>query len=88
MPTVLSTATLPDIPLADFSNGLIRGSVDTDRGVDLGGIGSDLFPAGRPNEFWTITDRGPNGQIKIDGKNRRTFPVPGFDPAISPPASV
>ncbi|WP_116429998.1 esterase-like activity of phytase family protein [Parafrankia soli] len=82
VPTVLSTATLPDIPLADFSNGLIRGSVDTDRGVDLGGIGSDLFPAGRPNEFWTITDRGPNGQIKIDGKNRRTFPVPGFDPAI------
>ncbi|WP_230202870.1 esterase-like activity of phytase family protein [Parafrankia discariae] len=82
VPTVLSTATLPDIPLADFSNGLIRGSVDTDRGVDLGGIGSDLYPADRPNEFWTITDRGPNGQIKIDGKNRRTFPVPGFDPAI------
>lgn len=82
VPTLLSTATLPDNPLADFSNGLIRGSVDTDRGVDLGGIGSDLFPAGRPTEFWTITDRGPNGQIKIDGKNRRTFPVPGFDPAI------
>lgn len=29
-----------------------------------------------------ITDRGPNGQIKVDGKNRRTFWVPEFNPAI------
>jgi hypothetical protein len=79
---VVGTATLPDIPLAAFSNALRPGSVANDRGVDLGGIGSDLFPAERPGEFWTVTDRGPNGQIKIDGANRRTFPVPGFDPAI------
>ncbi|MFI6675211.1 esterase-like activity of phytase family protein [Kribbella sp. NPDC050470] len=79
---VVGTATLPDIPLAAFSNTLLPGSVANDRSVDLGGIGSDLFPAGRPGEFWTVTDRGPNGQIKIDGVNRRTFPVPGFDPAI------
>lgn len=79
---VIGTATLPDIPLAAFSNALLPGSVANDRGVDLGGIGSDLFPAGRPGEFWTVTDRGPNGQIKVDGVNRRTFPVPGFDPAI------
>nr|WP_218617349.1 esterase-like activity of phytase family protein [Cryptosporangium aurantiacum] len=80
--TVLKTATLPDIPLAQFSNALLPGSVASDRGVDLGGIGSDLYPTGVPGEFWTVTDRGPNGQIKVDGKNRRTFPVPGFDPAI------
>ncbi|WP_432887701.1 esterase-like activity of phytase family protein [Kribbella sp. CA-245084] len=81
-PKVVGTATLPDISLAKFSNGLIRGSVDNDRKVDLGGIGSDIFPAGKSGEFWTVTDRGPNGQIKIDDVNRRTFPVPGFDPAI------
>ncbi|MEU6403316.1 esterase-like activity of phytase family protein [Streptomyces sp. NPDC046985] len=79
---VIHTATLGDIPLGAFSNALLPGSVDDDRGVDLGGIGSDIWPAGRKGEFWTITDRGPNGQIKIDGKKRRTFPVPGFDPAI------
>jgi hypothetical protein len=56
--------------------------VDNDRGVDLGGIGSDVYPTGRKGEFWTVTDRGPNGQIKVDGTKRRTFPVPGFDPAI------
>ncbi|MER7244430.1 esterase-like activity of phytase family protein [Kribbella sp. NPDC000426] len=81
-PKVVGTATLPDISLAKFSNGLIRGSVDNDRKVDLGGIGSDIYPAGKRGEFWTVTDRGPNGQIKVDGVNRRTFPVPGFDPAI------
>ncbi|MFJ3307619.1 esterase-like activity of phytase family protein [Streptomyces sp. NPDC086549] len=79
---VIRTATLGDIPLGAFSNALLPGSVDDDRGVDLGGIGSDIYPAGRKGEYWTVTDRGPNGQIKVDGKKRRTFPVPGFDPAI------
>ncbi|MFJ9823858.1 esterase-like activity of phytase family protein [Streptomyces sp. NPDC101160] len=81
-PRVVSTATLPDIPLAAFSNRLLPGSVADDRGIDLGGIGSDLYPAERPGEFWTVTDRGPNGQIAVDKEKRRTFPVPGFDPAI------
>ncbi|MFF9310348.1 esterase-like activity of phytase family protein [Streptomyces sp. NPDC014748] len=79
---VVRTATLGDIPLGAFSNALLPGTVSDDRGVDLGGIGSDVYPAGRKGEFWTVTDRGPNGQIKVDGKKRRTFPVPGFDPAI------
>ncbi|MFE7172706.1 esterase-like activity of phytase family protein, partial [Streptomyces sp. NPDC057616] len=76
------TATLGDIPLGAFSNALLPGTVDNDRGIDLGGIGSDIYPTGRKGEFWTVTDRGPNGQIKVDGTKRRTFPVPGFDPAI------
>ncbi|MFH9660238.1 esterase-like activity of phytase family protein [Streptomyces sp. NPDC017248] len=79
---VVRTATLGEIPLGAFSNALLPGSVADDRGVRLGGIGSDIYPAGREGEYWTVTDRGPNGQIKVDGKKRRTFPVPGFDPAI------
>ncbi|MEU5095102.1 esterase-like activity of phytase family protein [Streptomyces sp. NPDC020996] len=79
---VTRSATLGDIPLGAFSNALLPGTVDDDRGVDLGGIGSDIYPAGRKGEFWTVTDRGPNGQIKVNGAKRRTFPVPGFDPAI------
>jgi hypothetical protein len=81
-PRVTRTATLGDIPLGAFSDALLPGTVGDDRGVDLGGIGSDIYPAARQGEFWTVTDRGPNGQIKVDGKKRRTFPVPGFDPAI------
>jgi hypothetical protein len=81
-PRVTHTATLGNIPLGTFSNALLPGTVGDDRGVDLGGIGSDIYPAGRKGEFWTVTDRGPNGQIKVVGTKRRTFPVPGFDPAI------
>jgi hypothetical protein len=81
-PRITATARLGDMPLGTFSNSLLSGTVRDDRGVDLGGIGSDIYPAGRKGEFWTVTDRGPNGQIKVDGKKRRTFPVPGFDPAI------
>lgn len=79
---VIRTATLGEIPLGSFSNALLPGSVADDHGIKLGGIGSDIYPAGRKGEYWTVTDRGPNGQIKVDGKKRRTFPVPGFDPAI------
>jgi hypothetical protein len=79
---VVRTATLGDIPLGTFSNALLPRTVGNDRGIDLGGIGSDIYPAGRKGEFWTVTDRGPNGQIKVSGTKRRTFPVPGFDPAI------
>jgi hypothetical protein len=78
---VVGTAALPGISLKAFSNGLIPGSVGDGRKVELGGIGSDIFPAGN-GEFWTVTDRGPNGQIKVDGVNRRSFPGAGFDPAI------
>ncbi len=47
-------------------------------------MGSDLWrgPDDAPNTFWTVTDRGPNGQIRVDGANRRTFPVPEFTPLI------
>ncbi|KUN19465.1 Tat pathway signal protein [Streptomyces corchorusii] len=79
---VIRTAILGEIPLGSFSNALLPGSVAGDHGITLGGIGSDIYPAGRKGEYWTVTDRGPNGQIKVDGKKRRTFPVPGFDPAI------
>jgi phytase-like protein len=81
-PSVITNATLPRMPLAQFSNGLIAGSVPDDHGIALGGTGSDLYPTQDPNQYWAITDRGPNGQVKVDHVKRRTFPVPSFDPAI------
>lgn len=55
---------------------------EVDHGIVLGGVGSDIYPAEAPDEYWMITDRGPNGQVKLKGPNRRTFPVPQFDPLI------
>lgn len=75
---------LPDLPLAAFQNARLPNSILNDRKILLGSIGSDLWhgPNDKQNEFWMLTDRGPNGQIKVNGENRRTFPVPEFSPAI------
>jgi Esterase-like activity of phytase len=81
---VIATYTFPDIPIKEFYNKLFPQSVANDRKVLLGSIGSDLWrgPKDPRDEFWVVTDRGPNGQIRVDGSNRRTFWVPEFNPAI------
>ncbi|GAA3093535.1 esterase-like activity of phytase family protein [Streptosporangium carneum] len=77
-PRVTSDVTLPAPSLAAFEPGIVK----DDRGVKLGGVGSGLYPAERPGEYWMVTDRGPNGEPKVNGEKRRTFPVPEFAPAI------
>jgi hypothetical protein len=81
---VTGVYTLPEIPIKKFQNSVLPGTIDNDRKILLGSVGSDLWrgPNDAPGEFWMITDRGPNGQIKVDGKNRRTFWIPEFNPAI------
>lgn len=77
-PHVEKTATLPDLNLAQFQNTLLPSSISDDRGLDLGSIGSGMFKVGK-NEYWTITDRGPNGE---PSDYIRSFPVPAFDPTL------
>jgi hypothetical protein len=81
---VIASYTLPDTPIKTFQNAAFPGSVANDRKVLLGSVDSDLWrsPKDAAGEFWMLTDRGPNGQIKVEGKNRRTFWVPEFNPAI------
>jgi hypothetical protein len=71
--------TLPPTPLS-----AVEPQIKNDRKMMLGGIGSDIWhgPSDAPNQFWMITDRGPNRQVTVKGKDRRTFPVPDFTPAI------
>ncbi|MGI5287718.1 esterase-like activity of phytase family protein [Nonomuraea polychroma] len=76
-PVVIKDVSIPPVPLGD-----LQGSIADDRGVKLGGVGSGLFPAGRRGDYWMVTDRGPNGQVTVNGDKRRTFPIPEFDPAI------
>jgi hypothetical protein len=79
-----SISALPPIPLSDFVQETTGVTVANDHGILLGGIGSDLWhgPGDGPGVYWMLTDRGPNGQIKVSGSNRRTFPVPEFTPTI------
>ncbi|WP_214108537.1 esterase-like activity of phytase family protein [Acrocarpospora catenulata] len=76
-PVVVKDVTIPPVPLAE-----LQSSIQNDRGILLGGLGSGLFPAERRGEFWMVTDRGPNGQPTVNGQKRRTFPIPEFAPAI------
>jgi Esterase-like activity of phytase len=83
--SVTATYTLPDTPLAAWQDTVLpEHPIADDRGMLLGGIGSDLWhgPDDAPDEFWMLTDRGPNGQIEDDDSKRRTFPVPDFTPLI------
>lgn len=84
-PTLVSTLTLADISLKDISNSALVNSVANDQGVQLGGIGSDLFH--HPNDpkdiFYVITDRGPNNDTVQPDKSAGTgFVVPDFSPLI------
>jgi len=81
---VTATYTLPDVPLGAAGNPGRPEDAAADRGIRLGSIGSDLWrgAADPDGEFWMLTDRGPNGLLKIDGESRRTFLSPEFNPAI------
>jgi hypothetical protein len=81
---ITAVYTLPDTPIAAFQNARLPGSITNDRKMLLGGIGSDLWhqPGDPPDQFWMMTDRGPNGQVPVDLVQRRTFPIPEFTPTI------
>lgn len=81
---IVGTHQFPAIPIKAFQNARLAGSVANDRKVLLGSVGSDLWRGSTDaaGEFWMVTDRGPNGQIRVDGANRRTFWVPEFNPTI------
>ncbi|PWV98557.1 phytase-like protein with esterase activity [Paenibacillus cellulosilyticus] len=48
------------------------------------GVGSSLthLPGDPDNVFYTTADRGPNGQIEVNGKTVRTFPLADYTPTI------
>ncbi|GAA3410647.1 esterase-like activity of phytase family protein [Paenibacillus hodogayensis] len=52
-------------------------------GVKMG-VGSSLthIPGDPDNVFYSTADRGPNGQIDVNGSSRRTFPLQDYAPSI------
>lgn len=48
------------------------------------GVGSSLvhLPGDPSNVFYTTADRGPNGEVEVNGEVRRTFPLEKYNPAI------
>lgn len=84
-PSVVATYTLPSIPLGQYQDEALPDyPVTDDHGFELGGIGSDMWhqPGSPDDEFWMVTDRGPNGTVTVGDEDRTTFPVADFDPII------
>lgn len=86
--TVVGTYVLPRVSLSQLGSAacdeaaLARAKINGLKFTDLPSIGSGLARADA-NEFWGITDRGPNGvPDKDDEPGRRTFPLPHFCPSI------
>jgi hypothetical protein len=52
-------------------------------GINLGGFSALTYVPGDPsNVFYTVTDRGPNGTVKVNGVAQTAFPLPKFTPSI------
>ncbi|MEK8130740.1 esterase-like activity of phytase family protein [Paenibacillus filicis] len=47
-------------------------------------VGSSLthLPGDPDNVFYSTADRGPNGEVVVDGETRRTFPLVSYTPSI------
>lgn len=82
--TMASDSTLARMPLSSFEAATVPGAPKmADFGLSMGSIGSDVYPAEAPDEYWMVTDRGPNGKMKVAKHvKHRTMPMPGFDPSI------
>lgn len=51
-------------------------------GVALGGLSDLALVTGDAGALWALTDRGPNGSARIDGRKVRTLLAPGFVPTL------
>lgn len=84
-PILVEAVKFDQTPLKDISNKAIPGSLLDDYGVQLGGMGSDLYrtPGAKAGEYWVVTDRGPNIDTTLPtGGGATGFMVPTFSPLI------
>ncbi|KZN30556.1 hypothetical protein N480_06245 [Pseudoalteromonas luteoviolacea S2607] len=80
-PLTAQGAALPYTALrSDLPNGTVEGSVFEIRN---GGFGSDMVahPQNK-NQFYTLTDRGPNATFTGDYGKGKKFPIPDYTPRI------
>src|SRR6266850_3124928 len=83
--TILKNNTFPEIDIRTFQNTYLPGTIDipgtinNDRGIQLGGVGSGLWHSRQhdPDDtYWMLTDRGPQPS------GTSIFPLRNFTPFI------
>jgi hypothetical protein len=77
---ITGTYVFPNIPLHE-----VEPWIAVDHGIDLGGVGSDLFydrRHGGSGGYWLATDLGAAGRAPSPGARNRTLVVPEYSPMI------
>lgn len=69
VPTVMNDVRLDNAP-------------ELDNGFRLGGFSGLVAVDTTGTSFVTLTDRGPNGEIKVNGEQEMAFPLPKFTPRL------
>src|SRR3954471_5863000 len=61
-PAIVEAYALYPMPIGKTFNAILPGAIENDRHINIGGL-SDLWrgTGDAEGEFWTITDRAPNG---------------------------
>jgi hypothetical protein len=73
-PAVTAAMVSADVRLAD--------APELANGFKLGGFSGLAAPDPSGTTFITITDRGPNGEIKVKDKKEMVFPIPNYTPRV------
>src|SRR5262249_26043714 len=79
LPSLAAGASSPELlNIATLTNPPALGG-----GINLGGFSALTHLPGDPsNVFYTVTDRGPNGTVTVNGVAQTAFPLPKFTPTI------
>ncbi|HZO27257.1 MAG TPA: esterase-like activity of phytase family protein [Chloroflexota bacterium] len=79
----LPPSTRPAVTVATVAMDVkLDNAPELENGFKLGGFSGLIAPDASGTNFITTTDRGPNGEIKVDGKKELAFPLPNYTPRI------
>jgi hypothetical protein len=60
----------------------LKNAPELSGGFRLGGFSGLVASDASGTSFVTTTDRGPNGEIRVNGQNEPAFPIPTFTPRL------
>lgn len=79
----LPASTRPAVTVATVATDVrLENAPELENGFKVGGFSGLVAPDATGTTFITTTDRGPNGEIKVDGKKELAFPLPNYTPRI------
>jgi hypothetical protein len=73
-PSVSAAQVVADVRLDD--------APELQNGFKLGGFSGLVAPDASGTSFISVTDRGPNGEVKVGDKKEMVFPLPKYTPRI------